>query len=277
MQNYGENPFEAGEDSIQMSQQKMSFFDEVDSLKRLLLQYEDQIERIEGLQKRTLSESRQSELETLERQVQAVENETRGLANSLRDRIKTLESESMSDYTKHAQAENLKRQFMTLIQKFQNTEAAFRQRYQEVAERQYRIVAPDATDEEVRMALEDGQGEVFSQALMQSNRRGEARAALTEVQTRHREIQRIEATMTELAQLFHDMEIMVAEQEQQIAEVEQNVYHAEQDIERGVDNQYQAIKKARNARRMKWACFGIILAIIIILALVLGIYFGTHH
>lgn len=277
MQKYAQNPFAAEDDSVEMSSQKMSFFDDVDNLRRLLVQYEDQIEMIEGLQRRTLSESRPEELEQLERKVQSAESESRGLANTLRDRIKALEAESSSDFTKKSQAENLKRQFMTLIQKFQTTEAAFRQRYQEVAERQYRIVDPEATDAEVRAAVESDNNQVFSQALLQSNRRGEARAALTEAQQRHREIQRIEATMTELAQLFHDMEIMVAEQDQQVTNVEQNVYHAEEEIERGIGNQYEAIKRARNARRMKWICAGILLAIVVILALVLGIYFGTHH
>lgn len=277
MQKFAENPFTVGDESVEMTSQKMSFFDEVDSLRRLLVQYEDQIELIEGLQRRTLSENRPEELEQLERKVQTVEAETRGLANVLRDRIKALEAESINDFTKRTQADNLKRQFMTLIQKFQSTEAAFRQRYQEVAERQYRIVDPEATDAEVRAAVESNDGQVFSQALLQSNRRGEARAALTEAQQRHREIQRIEATMTELAQLFHDMEIMVAEQDQQVAAVQDNVFEAEQEIERGIGNQYEAIKKARNARRMRWACAGCLIAIVVILALVLGIYFGTHH
>ena len=41
--------------------------------------------------------------------------------------------------------------------------------------------------------------------LLSSNRMGEARSAYREVQERHQDIQRIEKTLTELAQLFNDV------------------------------------------------------------------------
>ena len=41
--------------------------------------------------------------------------------------------------------------------------------------------------------------------LMNSNRYGESRAAYREVQERHADIQKIERTLTELAQLFNDV------------------------------------------------------------------------
>lgn len=40
---------------------------------------------------------------------------------------------------------------------------------------------------------------------MNSNRYGESRAAYREVQERHQDIQRIEQTIAELAQLFNDV------------------------------------------------------------------------
>ncbi len=67
-------------------------------------------------------------------------------------------------------------------------------------------VRPDATPEEVKAVVEDDQGgQVFSQALMTSNRYGDARSAYRDVQERHRDIKNIEKTLTELAQLFNDV------------------------------------------------------------------------
>lgn len=273
------NPF-AGDESYELnSSTHLNFYDEVDGVKRELVQYEDNIERIEGLQRRSLAESREAEMESLQRQIDQVRSTSRGLAEEIKVRIKTLESQSYHDDSKYAQSANLKQQFMSLIQKFQATEAAFRQRYKDVAARQYRIVDPEACEQQVQQYLEEDQyggNQVFSQAL-QSNRRGEARAALTEVQMRHREIQKIESTMTELAQLFHDMEMMVAEQDQQVSQVETNVYNAQHDIERGVDNQQSGIRKAKAWRRKKWCCAITVIVIIIALALILGIYFGTRN
>lgn len=258
-------------------QNNYAFFNEVDDIKRNLVQYEDNIERVEGLHKRSLAESNVESEAIIQRQLDGLQSDTRGLAVTLKDRIKQLEATSQHDATKHAHAENLKHQFMAMIQKFQATEAAFRQRYRDVAARQYRIVDPEANEQQVQAYIDDEQGgQVFSQALQQSNRRGEARAALTEVQTRHREIQKIEATMTELAQLFHDMELMVAEQDQQVTNIETNVYGAQGDIEKGVDNQHTAIKKAKAWRQKKWWCVLVLIIILLFIALFFGIFFGLH-
>ena len=111
-------------------------------------------------------------------------------------------------------------------------EQQHRQKYKQRLERQYKIVKPDATPEEVRAVVEDDNGgQVFSQAvriypysypctrrgrliaivltrllqLMNSNRYGESKVAYREVQERHKDIQKIERTLTELAQLFNDV------------------------------------------------------------------------
>ena len=67
-------------------------------------------------------------------------------------------------------------------------------------------VKPEASPEEVKAVVDDDQGgQIFSQALMNSNRYGEARSAYREVQERHADIKKIEKTLTELAQLFNDV------------------------------------------------------------------------
>lgn len=57
---------------------------------------------------------------------------------------------------------------------------------------------------------DDQGGQIFSQALMNSNRYGEARSAYREVQERHADIKKIEKTLTELAQLFNDVSVQPA-------------------------------------------------------------------
>ena len=70
------------------------------------------------------------------------------------------------------------------------------------------VVKPDASPDEVKAVVDDDQGgQIFSQALMNSNRYGEARSAYREVQERHADIKKIERTLTELAQLFNDVGI----------------------------------------------------------------------
>ncbi|KAA8909922.1 hypothetical protein TRICI_004307 [Trichomonascus ciferrii] len=262
----------------QGNEEMMAFFREIDEIKRCLVQYDDNVDRIETLHKRSLAEVGGEEQELAERNLQGYVEETSGLSQQLRTRIKSLESRSQQDPTKKTQVENVKKQFMNAIQRYQAKEAEYRQRYREAAERQFRIVRPDATDAEVKEAVDNvDSSQVFSQALMQSNRRGQARSALTEVQNRHREIEKIERTMAELAQLFHDMELLVAEQDVPIQKIDEQAESVQDDIEQGVSHTNRAISSARAARKKKWWCLGIIIIILAIAAIACGIKFGPNH
>ena len=249
----------------------MDFFEEVDEIKKSILQYDQNIDSIESLHKRSLNEISEEQEAYTQEQIESLSDETSSLSQSLKDRIKSLQSRSTKDSTKKTQAENLKRQFMNSIQRYQTVQATFRQRYRERAERQYRIVRPEATDAEVRDAIEDAHGEqIFSQALMTSNRRGQAQTALSEVQNRHKEIQKIEQSMSELAQLFHDMELLVAEQEAPVQHIDNQTQGVQTDIEQGLGHTNKAVVKARAYRKKKWWCL-LICFIIIALAIGLGV------
>ncbi|KAB8283927.1 t-SNARE [Yarrowia lipolytica] len=289
MEAVGENPYESRADISEASTKEVSvygtnndvadFFDEVDEIKKIVRRYDQNIDTIESLHKQALSEiSGEQETYTRE-QIGSLANETSALSQSLKDRIKSLQSRSTRDSTKKTQAENLKRQFMNAIQRYQTVEATFRQKYREQAERQFRIVRPEATDAEVKAAIEDVQGEqIFSQALRTSNRRGEAQTALSEVQTRHREIQKIEQTMAELAQLFHDMELLVAEQEAPVQHVEKHTEQVQVDVEQGMGHTSKAVVFARAARKKKWWCLLICLIIIILAVCIpVGIWASNNN
>ena len=97
---------------------------------------------------------------------------------------------------------------------------------------------------------------------MTSTRHGEARSALREVQSRHQDIQKIERTITELAQLFNEMSIMIEVQETAIDSIEQKAQETETHVESGLQATEQAVVSARAARRKKWYCIGLFCLII---------------
>ena len=117
----------------------ISFFAEVDDIKKSLIQYDDNVERIESLHKRSLAEISDDSEGASRNQIASLTQETSAMAQDLRNRIKSLESRSQRDSTKKVQAENVKHQFKTSIRKYQAIEANFSQKYKERAERQYRI------------------------------------------------------------------------------------------------------------------------------------------
>lgn len=81
-------------------------------------------------------------------------------------RVKNIKSKPESGNPRNApQVGKVDRRLKATINKYQNLEAEFRRDSKAAAERQYRIVRPDATEEEVQQAVENPDAPIFQQAV----------------------------------------------------------------------------------------------------------------
>ncbi|EER35145.1 protein SSO2 [Candida tropicalis MYA-3404] len=258
----------------------VQFMNEIQDINSQLDNYSNIINLIDNKQRNFLHglDLNDEDTEYDSKQIENLVNEAQSLQLDLKNRIKNVQTQAVhsKDQTKVDQAETCRKRFLDLIQDYRLIEAKNKEQTKDQAARQYQIIKPDATEEEIKAVVEDGSQQYFQQALMQSNRRGEARSVLNEVQVRHRELLKLEKTMAELTQLFHDMEELVIEQDQPIQQIEEQVAAAQHDIEQGVGHTNKAVKSAKSARKKKLWCLGICLLIAIILAAVLGGYFGSR-
>jgi syntaxin 1B/2/3 len=124
------------------------------------------------------------------------------------------------------------------------------------------------TEEELSTALSDPNSQIFSQALMSSTRSSQARSALTEVQSRHNDIVAIERKITELAQMFTELGVMVEFQEQYIDNISTQAEQTQVTMEQGLQQVSRATKLAAAARRKKWWCIGVLFLIIAVVVVV---------
>lgn len=261
----------------------VSFMNEIQDINNQLDEYSNLITLISNKQRNLVQEIdlNGEDNDYNSRQIDLLINESKSMQDDLKSRIKSLQVSAVQskDNTKVDQVENCRTRFLELIQEYRLVENQNREQTKVQAERQYRIIKPEATEDEIKAVTEDGGAEsqqYFQQALMQSNRRGEARTVLNEVQSRHRELLKLERTMAELTQLFHDMEELVIEQDQPIQQIDEQVATAQHDIEQGVGHTDKAVISAKKARKKRLWCFIICLIIVAILAIILGVYFGTR-
>jgi syntaxin 1B/2/3 len=177
----------------------------------------------------------------------------------LGDRVRRIKSQpDASNSRNKAQVEALDRRIRKAIQHYQTQESQFRKEVQEQQRRQYLIVRPDASEAEIREATEaGGDTQIFQQALLNSDRRGQAQSTLRNVQQRHEAIQQIERTMIELQQLFQDLDAIVVQQEAPIMAIEQKAEDTNMHLEAGNVEVGKAVNSARAARKKKWICLGI--------------------
>lgn len=232
------------------------------------------LDNLATLQQRSLDDPDSSAQSSTNRQLDAISSDTMSMYRNFAARIKKVKQQPESSSPKNApQVGKVDRKLKAAIQEYQSMDSAFRKKLQEQMARQYRIVRPEASEQEVREAVEDTSNQqVFSQALLQSDRRGQSRAALSAVENRHAAIQKIESQMIELAELFQDMETLVVQQEAAVTNIETKGEEVVEHLDKGNEQITSAIKSARNARKWKWWCLGICILIIIIIIVVVLIY-----
>jgi len=252
-----------------------AFYSEISSIQDDLRTFNDNISRISDLHSRSLDNTDDAAVQRVAQQLDELVADTSALSNMLKRRVKALEKQAGSGrdgQIRKQQTGLVKQKFVEAIQNYQSVEQQYRTKYKQRLERQFKIVKPDATPEEVKAVVNDDQGgQIFSQALMNSNRYGEARSAYREVQERHEDIKRIEKTLTELAQLFNDMSVLVEQQDEQINVIDTTAVAVAKDTEMGLGYTEKAVDSARAARKKRWICFALLIIILVIIAIIIAV------
>lgn len=246
------------------------FFKKIEDLRTMISTIKENVQQIEQLHQRLLNEITEEQIAYLQQQLDETKARTRHIQNLVRDDIKILEKKNKQSaqtadlQVRLTQTSNIRKKFLESIQNYSKVENSFNQRYRQRLCRQIEIVNPNMTQEEIHVALNDDQGmQVFSQALLRSNRHGEARIALQEVQERHQDIKKIEKTIMELAELFNEMSILIEQQDEPLQVISQQAEAVYTNIEQGVQHQEKAIENIRAARRKRCYCFGLVILILI--------------
>lgn len=148
---YGQQPQQPTQ--TVMSQQ--DFLNRVQTLRSDIKSLTTDVDYIGQLHQRTLSSTDGQSREQLEQYV----SQTQIRNTAIKDGIKGLERDLArttdgSRNTKNTQLQSLKTFFKSELDKYQSIERDYQHRYRDQIARQYRIVNPDASEEEVQQATE---------------------------------------------------------------------------------------------------------------------------
>lgn len=240
----------AGQDQI---------LNEVRAVDRAIDDIENELERLVGLQNRYLADTNSSNQSPLGQEVARVSENIMTQYRGLVNRVKTIKSNPESGNPRNsAQVGKADRRLKTALNQYQQVDREYRKNTQAQIARDYRIVRPDASEAEVREAVENtGNNQVFSQAIINNDRRGQASTITTNVRNRHEVVQSIEKDMMILAQLFQDLDALVVQQEPAVANIEQKGEEVNDHVQGANTELDGAVKKAKAARRKKFYCLGI--------------------
>lgn len=141
-----------------------AILNECQAVDRAIDQLEKQLEQLKRAQ-RQHNMSNASGMGPLADQGQ----EIMGAYRSLVERVRKVKSKQDSASPRNApQVGRVDRRLKTAINQYQQVESELRREVQDQAARQYRIVRPDASEEEVQAAIENPEGGIFQQAVSAS-------------------------------------------------------------------------------------------------------------
>lgn len=146
------------------------FLARVEAAKADIRKLTSYISEIANAHQRTLSSTDSTSSSALE----SIVTQTQVLNTSIKDQIKFLETDAARSHgnnIKDSQVGQLKTSFKKQLEEYRNEEASYERRYREQIARQYRIVNPEATEEEVQEAANADWGNegVFQTAVRPSS------------------------------------------------------------------------------------------------------------
>ncbi|KAG5221183.1 Plasma membrane t-SNARE, secretory vesicle fusion [Salix suchowensis] len=212
-----------------------AFYSEISSLQDSLRTFNDNVSRIGDLHSRSLNNTDDQAAQRNAAQLEELVEDTSALSATLKRRIKALERSPGSGrdgQIRKQQTALVKSKFVEAIQNYQTVEQQFRSKYKQRMERQFKIVKPDASPEEVKAVVNDESGgQIFSQA----------------------------------------MSVLVEQQEETINVIETAAAGVEKDTEVGLGYTEKAVDSARAARKKRWICFIICLVVLIIVGIIIAV------
>ncbi|XP_026900170.1 syntaxin-2 isoform X1 [Leopardus geoffroyi] len=208
--------------------------------------------------------------------------EIKKTASKIRAKLKSIEQSFDQDESgdrtsvdlriRRTQHSVLSRKFVEVMTEYNEAQTLFRERSKGRIQRQLEITGRTTTDEELEEMLESGSPSVFTADIISDSQI--TRQALNEIESRHKDIMKLETSIRELHEMFTDMAMFVETQGEMINNIEKNVMNATDYVEHAKEETKKAIKYHSKARRKKWIIVAVSVAVVAVIALIIGLSVG---
>ncbi|XP_038148514.1 syntaxin-3a isoform X4 [Cyprinodon tularosa] len=215
--------------------------------------------------------------------LEAITNDIKKMANNARNKLKTIERNLESEQQERVSADMrirksqhavLSRKFVEVMTKYNEAQVDFRERSKGRIQRQLEITGKATTDEELEEMLESGNAAVFTAGIVDS---GISKQALSEIESRHKDIVRLESSIKELHDMFVDIAMLVESQGGMIDRIESNMDQSVGFVERAVADTKKAAKFQQEARRKTVIIVVVVVILLAVIALIIGLSVGLKN
>eukprot|EP00096_Caligus_rogercresseyi_P002295 TRINITY_DN14386_c0_g1_i1.p2 TRINITY_DN14386_c0_g1~~TRINITY_DN14386_c0_g1_i1.p2 ORF type:complete len:353 (-),score=111.59 TRINITY_DN14386_c0_g1_i1:1955-3013(-) len=165
------------------------------------------------------------------------------------------------------------KRFYDLWTTYNAQQVEFRDKNKTLLVRRCKIVNSGYDDEAIETMLDEGKTGVFATAILDQEKL--ARRQLIELQDRHDEFMKLEASIREVRDMFMDIANLVSTQGETLDNIYSHVMSAETNVESGKKHLSSAEDYAKKARKKKFCLFSVGILIVIIIALILLFELGA--
>eukprot|EP00741_Cyanophora_paradoxa_P008756 tig00000140_g8477.t1 len=252
------------------------FFEDVGKIKATMSKIRKNMEEVSEKQSKALTAISTEQKEKIGKQLEEIVDATSEMFHDIGAKLKALndenkkksKSEGMTSETRirtnmHG---TLTRKYLDLLREFEEMQSKYKNKIRETVARQVKIVNPNASQEEIEKAVEEGDSAQIFATGMLTKGHALAKNALADIQERHRDIVRLEKNIEELSQLFKDMAVLVESQGELLDVIEANVNKSAAYTAKGVSELHQA-RKYQISSHKKLCCIIVCLLIVIVVVL----------
>jgi len=268
---------ELGGNSLQVFQQQIDAIDnDVKSVRERLPEFD-------RFEQRARSAASDTDFRNIEKELARTTDSVNVINNSIGTRLKAMQADinarpnDSENQIRRNQHSAITRKFMETLTEYQNAQKRNRDAVKERFQRQYKVVNPNATEDEINRAMEENTTQsLFTNQLLDQTRNYRAKQALEGAQERQRDLQKVSESIVEIQQLFTDLQRMIESQGEYLDRIEMNVNNAEVQVTQADDKMRGAVDKAASARKKRICLFITFIIVLIIIIALLAYYFGVY-
>ncbi|KAL0965411.1 hypothetical protein UPYG_G00280930 [Umbra pygmaea] len=284
--NSSNNPFNVDDGvtiTIENSSQRDEFLKQVGEVRSLINKISSQVDEV--VKKHSIILSTPNPEERTKDELEQLTNEIKRNANTVRAKLKAMQGRLPQDENANTasvdqriqtnQHTNLMRWFVDVMTVYNETQLSFREKCKGRIQRELEITGKPTTDEELEEILQSENPAIFTCDIIADSQ--VTRQALNEIESRHKDILRLESSIRELHEMFIDLAMLVESQGEMINNIEINVSSAAEYVGTAKVETKKAVRYQKSARR-KYVIVAVVVAILLaVIALIVGLSVGLNR
>ncbi|XP_034775623.1 syntaxin-2-like isoform X1 [Acipenser ruthenus] len=264
--------------TIEKDQSLDGFFQNVEEVRGLIDKIATHVEEVK--KKHSIILSAPNPEEKTQEELEQLNNEIKKKAKKIQSKLKSMEQNISQEQNQHSvrhrmqdtQHSVLSLKFGEVMTKYNETQIAFRERSKGRIQRQLEITGKVTTDDELEDMLESGNPSIFTSDIISDSQI--TRQALNEIESRHKDIIKLESSIKELHEMFVDMAMLVESQGETINNIEKHVANAADYVGHAKEETKKALKYQSKARRKSFIIAIVVVILLGVIALIIGLSVG---